>query len=115
MPESKNYSPILCYDSIVTFDGSATSNAIDLFGTAPVGVIPATGMTTADYTFLISPTLTGTYGAIQNDEGTAISATSVAANACGDLGSNFPVSARFVKLVSSVSQTGTAIIVTRPV
>lgn len=62
MPTSSQTQNKLCYDIEVTIGvGQTTSNAVQVFGTTLLAFITPANLTAANFTFLVSDALDGTY------------------------------------------------------
>lgn len=118
MADTKKFQSLLCFDLTATIPvDTSTSEAIDLAGTCLVGVIlPSTFDGTA-FTLTGSDSSAGTYVAIIDKAGNAVGGTSVAASKYVLLDPKDVVGFRFVKIVSTTTQTTTSTViklVTRP-
>lgn len=102
------------FDKTFVFTASATSAAVDLAGDTLMGLIIPVGLTGTTLTFTVSSTLAGTYRTLKGVDGLSVSPT-VAANTAVSLGEYAHILAgwRFMKIVSSASETITLTASTR--
>lgn len=114
---SDSFQPVAMADkTAVIASGQTTSGAIDLVGTALVGLFMPSAFTGTAVTFTAAATLTGTYLAVTDSTGAAVSAT-VAASKYVALSPTTFAGLRYVKLVSGSSEGAdrTITLATRPV
>ena len=99
----------------VTWTSSATSAAVDIYTRqAPMGLVIPDSFGATSITFEASTAIDGTYYAVKDESGAAITVTiDGTTGAWYDLTNIFPASVKFVKLVASTSITTTATLVGR--
>ena len=99
----------------ISFVGSATSGAVELWNTGyPVGMMIPAGFTATTISFQASDTLAGTYAPVKDETGATITVTVDGTNASWvDLTNIFPASVKFMKLVAGTSITNTVELIQR--
>lgn len=114
MPAVTDFNPVTAFPTVTIPSGAASSNAIDLHGGVLYGFyLPAEFDGTA-LTFTTAPTADGTFVAVKDSAGSAISFT-VAASGFYGLSADQVAKlkgCRFLKLVSGTNQSTTDTIVT---
>lgn len=99
-----DFQSVISYDTAATIAiSTTTSAAVDLQGYALVGLITPAALTGSTMTFTASPN-DGTYTALYNAGGTALSATVAASRTILFTPGDF-VGVRFIKLVSGSTES----------
>lgn len=103
-------------DTLTFTAGTVSNEVIDLKGRVPMAIVTPASFGATSITFQASDSPTGTFRAVYNDTGAAITVTvSSTLTAWTDITSIFPASVQFVKLVSGTSITNTCELVSRNV
>lgn len=114
MSSVTDFSPVTAYPTATIASGAASTGAIDLHGGVLYGFyLPAEFDGTA-LTFATAPTIDGTYLAVKDSGGSAISFTVAASGYYGLKADQVNVlkGCRFLKLVSGTNQSTTDTVVT---
>jgi hypothetical protein len=94
-------------DTAVAPDGSGTTAAVDLGNEVLCGITTPASLEGTSLTFLVAPTLAGTYVAMESQDGTAFTFT-VESSKYYKLSPNDFAGVQFLKLVVGTNQTGAA-------
>ena len=112
-PTATMRDPVVAYDLLATVPvDTATSNAVDLRGNTLVGVFLPSTFDGTVFTLTGSDTLAGTYVAIQDGAGAAVTVTSAASKYASFPNPLLLTGVRFVKIVTTTTQTTTSTIIT---
>lgn len=103
------------YNHKATFSASATSAAVDIEQDTLVGIMWDAGLAGTTITVHHAPELGGTYRALTDTDNSDITVTVDSAAGGCSISPIKTVAARFIKLVSSASETANITLVTREV
>jgi hypothetical protein len=116
MPNTSDYSPKLCVDTVAVIAQSGTASAaVDLMGTTLAGLFTPAALTGTAMTFSTSPTADGTYTVIEAGAGSSYSVTVSASKFIAVDTAKF-LGVRFLKVISGSAEAASRSITlaTRP-